>query len=109
MITSQQRQGQALLIDSPSLHHQGQHRAGLNQQMAHQMLEDDRRVLLHRRDAGKLGEDEELHGRVGPVLMPPDRDQQVHGYEHHFPEQEEQEQQELAFITNINVKSTRFS
>ena len=37
MVASQQRQGQALLIDSPTLH-QGQHRGSLNQQMAHQML-----------------------------------------------------------------------
>src|SRR5690606_23082695 len=43
-------------------------------------------------EAARLREDEELDRRVDAVLVPPDRDQEVHRHEHHFPEEEEQEE-----------------
>ena len=50
----------------------------------------------HQQAAG-LGIDEELGGRADPRTAPgaavaPQRDQEIHRHQHHFPEQEEQEQ-----------------
>ena len=42
--------------------------------------------------SASLGEQEELDRRVDPPLVPPDGDQEVHGNEHQFPEEEEQEE-----------------
>ena len=39
-----------------------------------------------------LGEQEELDCRVDPALVPPDGDQEIHGNQHQFPEEEEQEE-----------------
>ena len=40
----------------------------------------------------ELSEEEELHRRVQPPLMSPDRDQEIHGNQHQFPCEVEQEQ-----------------
>jgi hypothetical protein len=47
----------------------------------------------HQQAAG-LGEDEELRGRVDAPLVPPDRDQEIHGHQHQLPEEVEQEEVE---------------
>ena len=39
-----------------------------------------------------LSEDKELHRGVILILMPPYSDNQIHGYQHDFPEEEEQKQ-----------------
>ena len=37
-----------------------------------------------------LGKDEKLDGGIDPALMSPDADQEVHGHQHHFPEDEKE-------------------
>ena len=42
--------------------------------------------------AADLGEQKKFHGRVKFVFVPPDGNQKIHGNQHHFPKDKEQEQ-----------------
>src|SRR5690606_8348748 len=44
--------------------------------------------------AARLREDEELDRGIHPVLVPPDRDQEIHRHEHDFPQEKEEEEVE---------------
>jgi len=64
-------------------------------------VDQDQTEDRHQHDqAGSLGEDEELGRRVDPGFlavrrtMTPERDEEVHRHQHHFPEEEEHEQVE---------------
>ncbi len=42
-------------------------------------------------EPAELREDEKFDGCIEAVLMPPDRDEEVHRYEHQFPEEIKEE------------------